>query len=282
MNREMRISWVACRRAVWVMTLLGFGIGPLQAQRTPSLVGPECGAPISEVLAGVAKTMSVEPGTVATYVVETRLADNSQPVVRDTVVIVRTPSVVMTRSTQGLSVSSSKMGVQVIKAARRILVYTPTKALQSLAIEAQREALAIFIDLVRSSARTTCRHDTASDHIVATTALNSNKNATPRYQATVRTGGENGPLARQLPSQIVTTITPNASFVSLTSVYPRGSVVESVTVMDLSVRHARAEEMQAADAMIDSIVSKRGEPKGAYKGYAVVDLRSATQQSKQH
>jgi hypothetical protein len=51
--------------------------------------------------------------------------------------------------------------------------------------------------------------------------------------------------------------------------------------MDLSVRHARADEMQAADAMIDTVVSKRGEPKGAYKGYAVVDLRTATQQNKE-
>lgn len=282
MTRVMRTSWVAWRQAACAMALLGFGFGPLQAQRTPPLVGTECGASISEVLAGVAKTMRVEPGMVATYVVESRFADNSQPVVRDTVVIVRTPSVVMTRSTQGLSVSSSKMGVQVIKAARRIVVFTPTKTLQSLALEAQREALAMFIDLVRSSARTTCRRDTASDHIVATTALNSNTPATPRYKATVRSGGENGPLARQQPSQIVTIVTPGASFVSLTSVYPHGSVVKSVTVTDLSVRHARAEEMQAADAMIDAVVSKRCEPKGAYKGYAVVDLRSTTQQGKQH
>jgi hypothetical protein len=225
--------------------------------------------------------MNIEPGMVATYVVESRVADKSRPVIRDTVVIVRTRSVVMTRSTQGMSVSSPTMGLQVIQAVRRIVVYTPTKALQSLALEAQREALAMFIELVRSSSRTSCRRDSASDRIIATTALSPTASATPRYGATARSGGENSPLARQLPAQIVTTVTPSASFVSLTSVYPRGSVVESVTVMDLSVRHARADEMQAADAMIDTVVSKRGEPKGAYKGFAVVDLRTATQQNKE-
>ncbi len=281
MTHAMRKSSVALSRAAFFLALLGCGIGPLQAQQTPSFVGSECGASISEVLAAVTKKMNIEPGMVATYVVESRVADTSQPDVRDTVVIVRTPTVVMTRSSQGMSVSSPTMGVQVINAVQRIVVYTPTKALRNLALEAQREALAMFIELVQSSARTTCRRDSATERIIAITDLNSAPPTAPRYGATVRSGGENSPLSRQLPTKIVTTVTPSASFVSLTSVYPRGSVAESVTVRDLSVRHARAEEIRAADAMIDAVVSKRGEPKGAYKGYAVIDLRAATQQAKQ-
>ena len=76
--------------------------------------------------------------------------------------------------------------------------------------------------------------------IVAITRLDQDQQAKARYPSTVDAGGSNGPHARHLL---------------------------------LLISSARADEIQVADAMIDAVITKKGEAKGAYQGYAVLDLR---------
>lgn len=224
-------------------------------------------------MADVRSLMQLKPGFVISYVVETQLAGKSRTLVSDTVTIVNTAAVLLMRSSQGTSIIGARIGYQIADQTKRIVVYSPSKELEKLTMNAHKKAMDYLLNRVQSAANQSCTIDSAQQCLIVTSTFIAERYPTPNAKMTVVSGSSEHLYARQTPEAIALRMTRNGEFLSISSTYDKSSPYESSSISNLKVRPARSEEIATADKMIDNIISARGVPKEPYQGYIVLDLR---------
>lgn len=260
--------------SIWLVIV----IMPLAAQ--PARERYDCSEQAVRALGEVREKMDIKIGMVVSYRLEVRETGSSRDVVVDTITIVRTPKVILMKSSEALSISDSRIGYQISDKMKKIVVYRQSRTLQQTAQSAHEDAMRLLVEHISSSSRRSCVYDTSANTLITTAAFEENGSPQLDRKTTIDVGGNFGQLFRRPPTSITVEATPTGAFVSLSSTYTNGPKVQTVSISSLNVHQAEPKDIAKAESILNNVLSDRGAPARVYQGYTVLDLRPLQQSQK--